>query len=123
MLKNSDDLAKILGRSNAKTQLRKAHDLVITQMATAGREWDGIISQFQFPESRKLDGEIVSQKAEDDLAAWLDGTHLSDDEDTHPDEHMTHRKVKASDIAFYRCSWCSNPSAALRKCSVCENAR
>ncbi|KAG1841897.1 hypothetical protein C8R48DRAFT_751149 [Suillus tomentosus] len=33
----------------------------------------------------------------------------------------THESVRT--LVLYRCSWCSNPSAALRMCSGCEKAR
>jgi hypothetical protein len=76
---------------------------------------------------RYRDG-IDSQKATDDLAAWLDDyLHVDDDEqDEKYHAHTTcasRARVSANTVALYRCSNCGNPSASLRKCGGCGKTR
>ena len=101
-------------------------------MAAASREWDEAISHFKY-EGERADSKnttINPEKAEVDLASWLENASLDDEDDSaretaqmHGREHMTHPRVNPNNIELYRCSWCRNPSAVLRKCSNCETAR
>jgi hypothetical protein len=57
----------------------------------------------------------AADKAEDDLAAWLGDEHFEGEDRpaTFNDSH----------VELYRCSWCGNPSAILRKCAGCSKTR
>ena len=48
-------------------------------------------------------------------------------EPLHPDTrrktHRMHPRVNPNTVELYRCTWCKNPSAALRKCSGCGKTR
>lgn len=64
---------------------------------------------------------LEQDKWEDDLASWLEDMHvdngsLSDRMRCGPSEEP--RKVNFDHVTLYRCSWCSNPSAVLRKCEI-----
>jgi hypothetical protein len=37
--------------------------------------------------------------------------------------YRVHPKVNPNVVELYRCTWCKNPSAALKKCSGCAKAR
>ncbi|KAF5340215.1 hypothetical protein D9611_007974 [Ephemerocybe angulata] len=86
--------------------------------------------------------ETAPIKLEDDLAAWLSKLQVEDDDEgkggdhehDHDHESMGHkhessghghrsRKVHLSKTEMYRCSYCGNPSASLRKCSGCAKTR
>ena len=99
-------------------------------MAAASREWDEAISRFKYEGSREKLKSFKPEKAEIDLASWLENVNLGEEEDhaqgattTRTREHMVHPKVNPNVVELYRCSWCRNPSAVLRKCSNCEAAR
>lgn len=65
---------------------------------------------------------------ENDLAAWLARVEIEGTEGELP--VTSQWKTNASEAArieprtgLYRCSFCGNPSAALRKCSSCNQTR
>jgi len=111
------------------TNIRLTRNTILTRMTAASREWDEPISRFKYEGGRKELTGFAPEKAEDDLAAWLENVNLGEDaivQDgalTLDRVHMTHPKVNPNDVELYRCSWCRNPSAALRKCSICEATR
>lgn len=64
---------------------------------------------------------LDQDKIEDDLAAWLADIRLDDGtmEETMRCGAAKHRpKVDYNHVTLYRCSWCGNPSAVLRKCEL-----
>ena len=64
----------------------------------------------------------TKDKVADDLAAWLDDVNLENEEHDHG-HCVSPTRVFESNVELYRCSWCSNPSAVLRKCSGCNKTR
>lgn len=80
-------------------------------------------SLFDIIDSAKLNSEaqvVDSQKSGDDLAAWLEDMRLEDGTIEDVISGGSHDKygvkVDYNHLTLYRCSWCGNPSAALRKC-------
>jgi hypothetical protein len=62
--------------------------------------------------------------AEDNLAAWLEGTNLDDHENEHRYCYSrSSRSASDAEIKMWHCSYCHNPSAVLRKCAGCGKAR
>ena len=63
---------------------------------------------------------LDQDKIEDDLAAWLSDIRLDDGtmEQTMDCGATSHHRTKVdyNHVTLYRCSWCGNPSAVLRKC-------
>ena len=60
-------------------------------------------------------------KLEDDLAAWLENMHLEDgtlEQRMRCEASEGVRRVNFENVELYRCSWCGNPSVALRKCKL-----
>ncbi|KDQ20231.1 hypothetical protein BOTBODRAFT_170229 [Botryobasidium botryosum FD-172 SS1] len=113
-----DDFARFFQRPISQTQMRLVHKLIVERMARAWEEWGDVITHFS------NDEEVVSpKKAEDDLANWLEKLDVGDDGHDHHQPHKTHPKINVNDVELYRCSWCKNPSAVLRKCSGCEKTR
>ncbi|OBZ77723.1 hypothetical protein A0H81_02629 [Grifola frondosa] len=114
------ELSENLGELNVA--LNKL-DLATNSYPAAVKEWGDFIARFD-----KLDAtvddhpDISPSKAEDDLAAWLDNLRMDDGEEEHP-HHCAHPKINTNSVALYRCSWCGNPSAVLRKCAGCGKTR
>jgi hypothetical protein len=75
----------------------------------------------------------------DDIVNWLEQLDLDVTATSHGQDHkhdhncshtMTaygidaHRSaIPHSEVELYRCAWCGNPSASLKKCSACSIAR
>lgn len=121
-LGHADEISVLVGITPPKTQLRLAQQNIVKRYPTAGKEWKDLVARFD--EEAMDEGAISLETAEDDLAAWLDEIHLDPEEedDSYP-KRCSHPRVSPNNVALYRCSWCGNPSAALRKCSGCEKAR
>lgn len=131
-LKLCEEYMQHLGNRIPKTQMRIAREIFITQMQEADKEWaDTIksIADLQVYKSRKESRTVIPEKAEDDLAAWLDDVNLDGDGEINGHKHLviqshiTHTRLHLNKVALYQCSWCGAPSAVLRKCSRCENVR
>jgi hypothetical protein len=121
-LKFADDFSIFAGNVPPKTELRLAQQNVVNLYGAAVNEWGEIIARFDKLNTNK-EPSISPEKAEDDLAAWLDELHIdSGEQESHP-EMFSHPVLNNDHIALYRCSWCGNPSAVLRKCSGCAKTR
>ncbi|KAF7980251.1 hypothetical protein HWV62_38985 [Athelia sp. TMB] len=120
--KFADDFAYFVGNPPANTELRQAYKLIVKLYSDAARECADTI--------RRLDGdgpstepEILQQKAEDDLAAWLSHSNEEPDDVDGPQKVSCDAISTNDHIKLYICSYCGNPSAALRKCNGCEKTR
>ncbi|KAJ7931223.1 hypothetical protein B0H13DRAFT_2247669 [Mycena leptocephala] len=110
-LKIADDFSNWIGVPPPKTTLRLTQQTVVRRFSEAAEEWG------EFMTSKvTLDQPLpAADKAEDDLAAWLGDEHFEGEDRpaTFNDSH----------VELYRCSWCGNPSAILRKCAGCSKTR
>ena len=120
---------RTLGWSIKRTQMRLARELVLDLYPKALTEWGPFVAHFDALDAR-ADGApprpLSSSEADDELAAWLEHVRLDDGEDAAPHAHArgcTHSKISTSSVELYRCSWCGNPSAVLRKCGGCGKTR
>ena len=106
-----------------KTQMRLAREMILDFYSQGVKDWGDFIKHFDELDSRAdKQKPISSTQADDDLAAWLENMKLEEGEDEQP--HMcSHPKISTNNVALYRCSWCGNPSAVLRKCGGCGRAR
>ena len=122
-LKVVEELALFFGRKVPKTQWRMIYDTLTNRTPAAAKEWDEQVKKFSAISDTTQD--IIHEKAEHDLAVWLDTMHLENGDTIHVGHGhaVPHRAVDYSKVALYKCSWCKNPSAALKKCSGCEQAR
>jgi len=118
-LKFAEDFSDFVGNVPPKTELRLAQQTVISLYPTAVKEWNDVIASFDKLRTQP-EPEISPEKAEDDLAAWLDD--MDGEPEAHP-EAFIHPVLNNNHVGLYRCSWCGNPSAILRKCSGCEKTR
>nr|VWP00492.1 Serine hydroxymethyltransferase (EC [Ganoderma boninense] len=107
-----------------RTQMRLAREMLLRLYPKAIDEWGAWIQRFD-----ELDAHadrhkpISSTQADDDLAAWLENMKLEDGADDPMHRECTHPRISVNNVSLYRCSWCGNPSAVLRKCGGCGKTR
>ncbi len=123
----AEELNTLLGYNVKNTNLRRARHTIFSQMAAASQEWDEAISHFKYEEGREEFTRFVPERAEDDLSAWLENVKLEDEGGASilamERVHMTQPKINRDEVNLHRCSWCRNPSAALRRCVGCKTTR
>ena len=127
-----------LGFTIRRTQLRLARELVLSLYPKALTEWGSIITRFDELDKRAeaTPTPPSAEQADEELAAWLEDVRLDDDGETNGNGHghgkseeksharkCTHPKISVNSVALYRCSWCGNPSAVLRKCGGCGQTK
>ncbi|OCH85949.1 hypothetical protein OBBRIDRAFT_762123 [Obba rivulosa] len=117
----ADQCAKFLGGSPKRTLMRLTRELILQQYLDAVKEWTETIERFDALGSSAQPA-VDADKAEDDLAAWLEKLHVDDGEARAP-SHCMHPRISTNSVELYRCSWCKNPSAVLRKCGSCGKTR
>ncbi|TFK49399.1 hypothetical protein OE88DRAFT_1662959 [Heliocybe sulcata] len=122
-LQLAEEFSAFYGYPIPNTVMRLTRQLLLSTYSSAAKEWGDVISRFD-DENAGYDGsELSKEKREDDLAAWLDNLHVDEGEsESHP-RGCSHPKVNVNSVSLYRCSWCGNPSAVLRKCSGCSKTR
>ncbi|TDL20730.1 hypothetical protein BD410DRAFT_871424 [Rickenella mellea] len=102
------------------TPLRLMHQLAVQRQVEATAEWGEFLKDLDNIETCRHDGEVDSH-SEDDLESYEDlHFHLGCLGERETGGSV---QIKLNDSTLYRCSWCRNPSAVLKKCSGCESAR
>ncbi|KAK7047902.1 hypothetical protein VNI00_006230 [Paramarasmius palmivorus] len=94
-LKFTDDFTEFMGLRPPNTQLRLAQETLVKNFESGVTEWGDIIANMEGPEEKEVDPE----KAEDDLAAWLDDMKLDNGE---REPLMAHPKVNVNHVALYQ---------------------
>lgn len=116
------------------TQLRLCQQMVTKLYPSALKEWADTIKRFdklRNAEGRGLDAvaPLPPGQVEDDLATWFEDLRVDDgpeiDRSFEAKAGCVHPALSgySSNLDLYRCSWCGNPSAALRKCGKCAKTR
>ncbi|EMD40200.1 hypothetical protein CERSUDRAFT_112406 [Gelatoporia subvermispora B] len=118
----SDQIMTFMGHPPKRTQLRLTRELILRLYPTAIKEWAEDIVRIDALSSTASDMHLDADKAQDDLAAWLDKHKVEEGEEQVP-ERCTHPRIGSNAVELYRCSWCRNPSAMLRKCGGCGKTR
>ncbi|THH28452.1 hypothetical protein EUX98_g5738 [Antrodiella citrinella] len=111
-----------IGFPYKKTQMRLSREMMLRLWPKAIKDFVSTITYYDalYDSSSKEQQSVAG--AEDTLAAWLDEIS-HDDEDGHYDTHCIHPRINSNSVELYRCTYCRNPSAALRKCSGCGKVR
>ncbi|KAI5823770.1 hypothetical protein K523DRAFT_366540 [Schizophyllum commune Tattone D] len=134
----AEDFAKAMGYGPRETQVRLIQKAVVRTYPAAVEEWAHVLAHADRMEH--LRAPEPWETTPDELAEWLSGTGLDDEDDGHGGLHGTgahshghnahchcmpeeFSEAKMSDFQLYRCSYCGNPSAVLRKCSGCGKTR
>ncbi|KAI5117145.1 hypothetical protein M0805_000072 [Coniferiporia weirii] len=125
-LKIADEISKHIGRPIQNTQARLSRVMLTERLPSAAKEWDATIARYG-KLSNAVGEKLSSKEAEEDLATWLDKFEEADVDHDHEHHHRdrgrTHPKISPNAVELYRCAWCRNPSAVLKKCSSCEKTR
>ncbi|PPQ66949.1 hypothetical protein CVT26_009980 [Gymnopilus dilepis] len=125
-LKIADQFSNFIGSPPPKTELRLAQQAAVKHFEGAMKEFSRV-----FEELDKVKGKGTAvpgqDRLDDGLAAWLEDMKLEDGNfagASHCESgHKGRPTINYEDVWLYRCSWCGNPSAALRKCSGCAKTR
>ncbi|KAI0027602.1 hypothetical protein K488DRAFT_61000 [Vararia minispora EC-137] len=120
-LRIAQDIARHIGRTLTWTQTRLTTYFIFDHVAEAVREWSTVTRRY---------GEKVETHPEasavDSLAVWLERAEPEDVDSRGMAlgaSHYDHPAMGPNDVPLYRCSWCGNPSAVLRKCKGCGKTR
>ena len=122
MLETTKEFSKLFGVHQQKSTLRLTRELVTSRYQNAVTEWGSVIARVDGPNSHET-LTASEARAEDNLAAWLEGLRVEGDEDEEDQKWCAHPTTNMNSVALYRCSYCGNPSAVLRKCSGCNKTR
>ncbi|KAG8687677.1 hypothetical protein FRC08_011853 [Ceratobasidium sp. 394] len=132
-LSMAEQIYAVVCRPLPLTERKLAIDLIIPQFAKPLNQWRTAITKLEHLE-RRGHHHYQNLPADDPdhvLANWLARTAL-DDEDAPETEFAELRSefpnipvpgTGAEDVLVYRCSLCGNPSASLKKCGRCKQAR
>ncbi|PPQ99480.1 hypothetical protein CVT24_005271 [Panaeolus cyanescens] len=114
----AEEFSRFMATEPPNTLMRLSQKCVVNNYASAMEEFSSVFAEFD--QSKHANGQTINRKKlEDGLAAWLkkldDGT---------PEHHhgvgcghfSSRATVTMSNAELYRCTWCGNPSACLRKC-------
>lgn len=116
----ADDFSRFMGIEPPKTLMRLTQQAVMQHYASAIKEFSSVFTELD--RSKEVNTQTVSpEKLEDDLAAWLNDMKLDDGTQEHDhdcENRPAQMEANMTRVRLYRCSWCGNPSAALRKCKV-----
>ncbi|PIL28173.1 hypothetical protein GSI_09710 [Ganoderma sinense ZZ0214-1] len=140
-IKTATDLMNWMGYPIRRTQTNLTRELILELYAPGTAEWGDLVRRFDEQDRFVEESEAPpsAAQAEDELAAWLENIDLDHDhdhdhdcDDGHDHDHI-HRPRRANapsstdrgtrGYELYRCSWCGNPSAVLRKCGGCAKTR
>ncbi|PPQ78318.1 hypothetical protein CVT25_011689 [Psilocybe cyanescens] len=120
-LKAADDFSTFIGVPPPKTNLRLAQQAAIKYYPAAIKEFSRVYDILDKAKGAEGSTAPNQDRLENDLAAWLDDMKLEDgtmeDIGARCQGSTNHAKVNYDQITLYRCSWCGNPSAVLRKCT------
>ncbi|RPD71460.1 hypothetical protein L226DRAFT_176052 [Lentinus tigrinus ALCF2SS1-7] len=117
-------------------EINITRDLILSLYAPGTKEWGALIKRFDDLDRRQgNDGasRASSSVVDDDLSECLGNVSI-DHRNDHADRdhqacgsHTPRAKASASvetrSYELYRCSWCGNPSAVLRRCGGCGKTR
>jgi len=108
-----------MGVPPPKTTLRLSQQAAVKHYPGAVKEFSRVFEELDRVKPSSSAQALDQDKIEDDLATWLEDIKLEDGtvEETMRCGATNHRpKVDYNHVTLYRCTWCGNPSAVLRKC-------
>ncbi|KAH7882394.1 hypothetical protein F5I97DRAFT_1816994 [Phlebopus sp. FC_14] len=121
-LKAADEFSRLFGIIPPKTQLRLTQEVILKHYTPGIKKWSTVVSRLDSTMDEE-DHTISLENAEDQLTAWLEDIRLDNGDQEPLPERCSHPKITTNTVELYRCSWCGNPSAMLRKCGGCEKVR
>ncbi|RDX49823.1 hypothetical protein OH76DRAFT_1482910 [Lentinus brumalis] len=133
-IRASLDFMNFVGHAVKRTQLNLTRELVLNLYTPAAKEWGSLVQRFDKLDAHGSTGEAArtpSSLSDDDLSEWLGNVSI-DDEHANHDHHgcaghapgsQVPATAETSSYELYRCSWCGNPSAVLKRCGGCGKTR
>ncbi|KAJ3566372.1 hypothetical protein NP233_g7052 [Leucocoprinus birnbaumii] len=127
-LEITDEIMRLVGCPPPQTRMRLVQQTVIKHYKESVEKFGYLIEKAGTECSHELT-DPTSEQNEDKLAAWLDKLDLEDRTLKSEDVYRVGEESKAGglgvklatidgeSLSLYRCGWCGNPSASLRKCS------
>ncbi|KDR72534.1 hypothetical protein GALMADRAFT_751982 [Galerina marginata CBS 339.88] len=123
----ADDFSAYIGHVRSKSLLRLAQQGLVKHYRLGVAEFER-----SFAESEKDNSDpaiqLPSRKNQKDVTAWLEEMQREDgtkepvincgSSSSKDGQNLDHERV-----VMYCCSWCGNPSAAVRKCSKCSKTK
>ncbi|KAI0340351.1 hypothetical protein BDW22DRAFT_414867 [Trametopsis cervina] len=123
-LETTRKFGEFFGTPYVRTQLRLTRELVMKQYKASYTEWQPLIERLDTMYASGDTQLRSTARAGDNLEAWLEGLSVDDGEHDGPHARCYHPKLGGStSLELYRCAYCGNPSAALRKCSGCAKTK
>jgi hypothetical protein len=124
-LEIADEIMHIVGCPPPQTQLRLTQQSVVKYYKESIERFSSVIEKAGSECSHDLT-HPTSEESEDKLAAWLDQLELDDPTLVSEEVYRVGEESKSGglggvqvgdNLSLYRCGWCGNPSASLRKCA------
>ncbi|KDR72533.1 hypothetical protein GALMADRAFT_101649 [Galerina marginata CBS 339.88] len=124
----ANQFSEFFGFSPSKNETTLAQQVVVKYYPLGVKEFSKVFENFDKAEPESATTVVDRKKADDDLAEWLEDIRLEDgtmqvlqrcDGYHRPGSSVNEEEF----VTMYRCSWCRNPSAVLRKCSGCGQMR
>ncbi|EIW60332.1 uncharacterized protein TRAVEDRAFT_45581 [Trametes versicolor FP-101664 SS1] len=124
-----------MGYPVARTQLNLAREILLRHYTDGAKEWGALVRRYDELEARAQASVSCCTEGDDDLAEWLEKIDMDDPDDensiymrehggAHAHRHgVPKAKSEMTSYELYRCSWCGNPSAVLRKCAGCGKTK
>ncbi|KAH9477960.1 hypothetical protein JR316_0010193 [Psilocybe cubensis] len=125
----ADEFSELMGTPPPQSNLRLSQKAILKHYPLGFKQFAHIMNEFDRFYSLDVQHTTSKRRAEDNLTAWLEDMKL---EDNTIDDLLTTQSFQSSQtkihfdenkLTLYRCSWCGNPSAVLRKCGGCSNTR
>ncbi|CAA7261151.1 unnamed protein product [Cyclocybe aegerita] len=113
--------SNFMGITAPRLDLYATQAAAIKYYASGLNEFSRIFNHLEEGGATKNIPSVNCATLDDDLAAWLENVHIegggsqADHHHHHGGNGDLHSKVNIDNVALYRCSWCGNPSAVLRK--------
>ncbi|KAF7310074.1 Bin3-type SAM domain-containing protein [Mycena indigotica] len=132
-LKQAQQMSTWLGVRPPQTQIRLTTETIVKRFSAAQNEWaaklgavehtdEGEQAASQNPTTERLETELSAWLADSEVEGHGHGHGCGHDHD-HGHGTGSPSPVKIAKTTLYRCSYCRNPSAMLRKCGGCSEAR
>lgn len=118
-LKLVDEISEFTGVPPPKTNMRLAQQAAVKHFPLGLKEFSAVFTELDNYKPPQSSAPVSKDKWADDLTSWLENTHI-EGESLHmhlrSEASEEPRKIDFENVTMYRCSWCGNPSASLRKC-------
>lgn len=105
-----------------KSAPRRTRVIILDHLAVASTEWSEFIGCTDSSPFALAEQEAVKRDATPEELARLLGQAYITDSHSQPQRKVMTIKADSKVLHLFKCSWCGNPSAVLRKCGVCGQA-